>query len=256
MKKIAHSLRHHRELIFNYFRAHKLISSGVVDGLNSKAKVTIENPTGFRTYLGLAQQEYNPIPPDRPHACGKCRGQHERVRARRCRQRDLRLQLPVLSERLEDAARVDGGLLAGVAAEPAHAAVGDVVRRSRRRGRAPAGRAQRRDRPGGRGREAHHDASGRRHGHVHRLDAGRARDHGAGGVDGEEGAPRARRQVGRDLPARGRRERVAHVPRRVHGAPGARVRAHDADSRSARSQSRDHGTGGGVRAPAPDRRSE
>ena len=36
MKKIARSLRHHRELILNYFRAQKLISSGVVEGLNNK----------------------------------------------------------------------------------------------------------------------------------------------------------------------------------------------------------------------------
>jgi transposase len=38
MKKIARSLRQHRELILNYFRAQKLISSGVVEGLNNKAK--------------------------------------------------------------------------------------------------------------------------------------------------------------------------------------------------------------------------
>src|SRR5262249_2344659 len=33
MKKIARSLRQHRELILNYFRAQKLLSSGVVEGL-------------------------------------------------------------------------------------------------------------------------------------------------------------------------------------------------------------------------------
>ena len=36
MKKIARSLRNHRELILNYFRAQKLLSSGVVEGLNNK----------------------------------------------------------------------------------------------------------------------------------------------------------------------------------------------------------------------------
>ena len=41
MKKIARSLRTHRELILNYFRAQKLLSSGVVEGLNNKAKVTM-----------------------------------------------------------------------------------------------------------------------------------------------------------------------------------------------------------------------
>jgi transposase len=39
MKKIVRSLRQHRELILNYFRAQKLISSGVVEDLNNKAKV-------------------------------------------------------------------------------------------------------------------------------------------------------------------------------------------------------------------------
>ena len=37
MKNIARSLRQHRELILNYFRAQKLFSSGVVEGLNNKA---------------------------------------------------------------------------------------------------------------------------------------------------------------------------------------------------------------------------
>lgn len=44
MKKIARSLRQYRELILNYFRAQKLLSSGVVEGLNNKAKVTMRNP--------------------------------------------------------------------------------------------------------------------------------------------------------------------------------------------------------------------
>ena len=41
LKKIARSLRQHRPLILNYFRAHKTLSSGVVEGLNNKAKVTM-----------------------------------------------------------------------------------------------------------------------------------------------------------------------------------------------------------------------
>jgi len=47
MKKIARSLRQHRELILNYFRAQKLISSGVVEGLNNKAKSRYEKIVGF-----------------------------------------------------------------------------------------------------------------------------------------------------------------------------------------------------------------
>ena len=53
MKKIARSLRQHRELILNYFRAQKIISSGVVEGLNNKAKVTLRKSYGFRTYRVL-----------------------------------------------------------------------------------------------------------------------------------------------------------------------------------------------------------
>jgi Transposase len=37
----------------NYFRAQKLISSGVVEGLNNKAKVTMRKSYGFRTYRVL-----------------------------------------------------------------------------------------------------------------------------------------------------------------------------------------------------------
>ena len=50
MKKIARSLRQHRELILNYFRAQKLLSSGVVEGLNNKATVTMRESYGFRTF--------------------------------------------------------------------------------------------------------------------------------------------------------------------------------------------------------------
>jgi transposase len=48
-KKIARSSRQHRELILNYYRAQKLISSGVVEGLNNKAKVTMRKSYGFRS---------------------------------------------------------------------------------------------------------------------------------------------------------------------------------------------------------------
>jgi transposase len=50
MKKIARMLRSHRELILNYFRARKVISSGIIEGLNNKAKVTMRKSYGFRTF--------------------------------------------------------------------------------------------------------------------------------------------------------------------------------------------------------------
>jgi len=53
MKRIARSMREHRELILNYFRAQKLLSSGVVEGLNNKAKVTMRKSYGFRTFRCL-----------------------------------------------------------------------------------------------------------------------------------------------------------------------------------------------------------
>ena len=50
MKKIARTLRSHRTLILNYFRARKQYSSGVVEGLNNKAKLTMRKSYGFRTF--------------------------------------------------------------------------------------------------------------------------------------------------------------------------------------------------------------
>jgi transposase len=60
MKKIARSLRQHRELILN-FRAQKLLSSGVVEGLNNKAKVTMRKSYGFRTFRVLELALYHSL---------------------------------------------------------------------------------------------------------------------------------------------------------------------------------------------------
>ena len=50
MKKVAKTLRSHRDLILNYFRAKKQFSSGVVEGLNNKAKLTMRKAYGYRTF--------------------------------------------------------------------------------------------------------------------------------------------------------------------------------------------------------------
>jgi hypothetical protein len=50
MKKVATTLRTHRELILNYFRAKKQFSSGIVEGLNNKAKLTMRKAYGLRTF--------------------------------------------------------------------------------------------------------------------------------------------------------------------------------------------------------------
>jgi transposase len=47
MKRIARSLR--RELILNYFGAQKLLSSGVVEGLNNQAKVSMRISVSARS---------------------------------------------------------------------------------------------------------------------------------------------------------------------------------------------------------------
>ena len=50
MKKVARTLRSHRALLLNYFHAKKQLSSGVVEGLNNKAKLTMRKSFGFRTF--------------------------------------------------------------------------------------------------------------------------------------------------------------------------------------------------------------
>ena len=49
LKKVASTLREHRELLLNYFRAKKAISGGIVEGLNNKVKLTFRKSYGFRT---------------------------------------------------------------------------------------------------------------------------------------------------------------------------------------------------------------
>ena len=50
MKKVAKTLRNHQDLILNWFKAKKVFSSGIVEGLNNKIKVTIRKSYGFRTF--------------------------------------------------------------------------------------------------------------------------------------------------------------------------------------------------------------
>jgi len=50
LKKVARSLRTHRELILNWFRAKKLFSNGIVEGLNANAKLAFRKAYGYRTF--------------------------------------------------------------------------------------------------------------------------------------------------------------------------------------------------------------
>lgn len=50
MKNVAKTIRKHKELILNWFRAKKAFSCGVVEGLNNKVKVTMRKSYGFKTF--------------------------------------------------------------------------------------------------------------------------------------------------------------------------------------------------------------
>ena len=49
LKRVAKTLRSHRELILNWFRAQGDFSSGAVEGLNNKVKLVTRKSYGFRT---------------------------------------------------------------------------------------------------------------------------------------------------------------------------------------------------------------
>jgi transposase len=49
LKKEAKTIRKHKELILNWFKAKKAFSCGVVEGLNNKVKLTIRKSYGFKS---------------------------------------------------------------------------------------------------------------------------------------------------------------------------------------------------------------
>lgn len=49
MKKVAKTIRSHRQLLLNWFEAKNVISLGAVEGQNNKAKVVIRKSYGFKT---------------------------------------------------------------------------------------------------------------------------------------------------------------------------------------------------------------
>lgn len=59
MKKIARSLRKHRPLLLNWFRAKGTMSSAAVEGFNNKAKLILRRAYGFRTYRGMEVALYH-----------------------------------------------------------------------------------------------------------------------------------------------------------------------------------------------------
>ena len=63
VKKVTRMLRRHEPLILNWFRAKGELSSGAVEGLNNKIRVTTRRAYGFRTFRALEVALY--------HALGK-----------------------------------------------------------------------------------------------------------------------------------------------------------------------------------------
>ena len=53
MKKEARTIRKHKGLILNYFKAKKAFSSGMVEGLNNKVKLTMKKSYSFRTFKAI-----------------------------------------------------------------------------------------------------------------------------------------------------------------------------------------------------------
>ena len=61
MKKIARSMREHRPLILNWFRARGEILGGAVEGLNNKLKLVTRRAYGFRSFRVIEVALYHTL---------------------------------------------------------------------------------------------------------------------------------------------------------------------------------------------------
>ena len=61
IKKVARSLRTHRELILNWFRAKGQYSAGIVEGLNLNAKLRFRKAYGYRTFDAIETALYHQL---------------------------------------------------------------------------------------------------------------------------------------------------------------------------------------------------
>jgi transposase len=61
LKKAARSLRTHRELLLNWFRAKGMISAGIVEGFNNKAKLAMRTSYGFREFETIELALYHQL---------------------------------------------------------------------------------------------------------------------------------------------------------------------------------------------------
>lgn len=61
LKKEAMTIRRHKELILNWFKAKGAMSSGVVEGMNNKAKLTMRKSYGFREFRSIEVALYHSL---------------------------------------------------------------------------------------------------------------------------------------------------------------------------------------------------
>ncbi len=61
VKKVARSLREHRALLLNWFRAKGQISAAAVEGFNNKAKLAMRKAYGFRTFRAIQVALYHTL---------------------------------------------------------------------------------------------------------------------------------------------------------------------------------------------------
>jgi len=61
LKKEAMTIRRHKHLILNWFKAKGKLSSGVVEGMNNKAKLTMRKAYGFRYYRSIEVALYHSL---------------------------------------------------------------------------------------------------------------------------------------------------------------------------------------------------
>jgi transposase len=61
IKKVARSLRAHREPILNWFRAKKRFNGGIVEGFNGRVKLRCRKACGFRTFRAMEVALYHEL---------------------------------------------------------------------------------------------------------------------------------------------------------------------------------------------------
>jgi transposase len=61
LKKVARSLRKHRELILNWYRARKQYNSGIVEAMNLQVKLRFRKAFGFRTFPAMEVALYHQL---------------------------------------------------------------------------------------------------------------------------------------------------------------------------------------------------